>query len=211
MQKLTRVLGVFALGFAFALGAAAEQSPASLLLDAIAQAAKFGAADTATVSIPTTGEVEIGFSPGGGAEELVLKTINSSRSEIRMLAYSFTSPTVVAALLSAKRRGVDIKLVADHKHNIELRSSAKARAALSALANAGVHVRTNSTFRAHHDKLVISDRRHVQTGSYNYSGAAARSNSENVIVLWNNPQAAKTYLAHWARNWRSGRDLQLQY
>jgi phosphatidylserine/phosphatidylglycerophosphate/cardiolipin synthase-like enzyme len=37
---------------------------------------------------------------------------------------------------------------------------------------------------------VISDGKHVQTGSFNYSQAAAKSNSENVLVVWNNPDLA---------------------
>ncbi|WP_318263750.1 phospholipase D-like domain-containing protein [Paraburkholderia caledonica] len=37
----------------------------------------------------------------------------------------------------------------------------------------------------------------VETGSYNYSQAAARVNSENVLVLSNHPEIAKAYLDDW--------------
>ena len=33
------------------------------------------------------------------------------------------------------------------------------------------------------------------------SDAAARRNSENVLVNWNNPQLAAVYLKHFARNY----------
>jgi len=37
---------------------------------------------------------------------------------------------------------------------------------------------------------IVVDNLHTQTGSFNYSQAAARSNSENVVVMWNNPSVA---------------------
>ena len=41
-----------------------------------------------------------------------------------------------------------------------------------------------------------SSMRHVQTGSYNYA-ASSNKNSENVLVVWNDPPLAATYLQHW--------------
>jgi len=40
----------------------------------------------------------------------------------------------------------------------------------------------------------------VETGSFNYSGAAAHANSENVLVNWDNPTLWKTYTVHFQRN-----------
>lgn len=37
----------------------------------------------------------------------------------------------------------------------------------------------------------------VQTGSFNYSQAAAKYNSENVVVLYGQPRIAGRYLYHW--------------
>jgi phosphatidylserine/phosphatidylglycerophosphate/cardiolipin synthase-like enzyme len=58
-----------------------------------------------------------GYSPEGTALQLVLKTINSAQQEIRLMGYSFTSPEVAGALVRAKRRGVDVKVVLDWKAN----------------------------------------------------------------------------------------------
>lgn len=168
-------------------------------------------AEPGSSTVPAVGQVEVAFSPNEGAEALVLKTIGSARSEIRMLTYSFTSAPVVRALLDARHRGVSIQIVVDHKNNVSEDRSGKASAAMGALVAAGVQVRSVSTYAIHHDKVVIADRAHVQTGSFNYSAAAAKSNSENVIVMWNNPQLANVYLAHWARNWNQGRDWQPAY
>ena len=38
------------------------------------------------------------------------------------------------------------------------------------------------------------DGRHVETGSFNFTVSAAKRNSENVLVLWNNPTLANRYI-----------------
>jgi phosphatidylserine/phosphatidylglycerophosphate/cardiolipin synthase-like enzyme len=150
--------------------------------------------------VPATAQIEAGFSPDGGAERLVLKVINTSRSSVRLAAYAFTSPDVVRALRGAKRRGVDVRVVTD-----EQASRSKAgTAALNLLAADGIPVRLNGDYAIHHDKYIVADGSHVQTGSFNYSQAAAKSNSENVIVIWHNPDLATAYLRHWQRRYDKG-------
>lgn len=161
--------------------------------------------------VPAMGTVEVAFSPNEGAEALVVKVIDSARAEIRMLAYSFTSAPVTAALLRAKKRGVDVALVVDYKNNLGDDRSGKAKAALGAVVNAGIKVRTIDAYPIHHDKSICVDGTTVETGSFNFSEAAARKNSENVLVLWGNPPLAAVYLKHWTRNWQQGIDYQPSY
>lgn len=111
---------------------------------------------------------------------MVLKVIRSSRRDLRMMAYSFTSASITKALLDAKHRGVDVRLVVDYKQNVQADRSGKARAGLSALANAGIPVRTVDSFSMFHDKVAIADSATVQKGSFNYTQGAAKSNSENL-------------------------------
>jgi len=68
--------------------------------------------------LPAAGTLEVAFSPNEGSEALVAKVIDSAKSELRVLAYSFTSAPVTAALLRAKKRGVDVRAVVDHKSNV---------------------------------------------------------------------------------------------
>jgi phosphatidylserine/phosphatidylglycerophosphate/cardiolipin synthase-like enzyme len=163
--------------------------------------------------VPAIGRIEVAFSPDEGSEQLVLRTIDSAKSEIRVLAYSFTSAPVVEALIRAKKRGVNVALVADKKSNAGEGSggSGKSRAALSALVNAGCDVRVIDAYAIHHDKTIIVDRQTVQLGSYNYSAAAAHRNSENVLVNWNNPKLAEVYMGHFERNQRQAEAYRTQY
>jgi phosphatidylserine/phosphatidylglycerophosphate/cardiolipin synthase-like enzyme len=156
--------------------------------------------------VPAVGDIEFAFSPGQGAEHLVLKAIESATKELRVMAYSFSSAPVTRALIDAHKRGVDVAVLADQKSNATEDRSGKARAALGSLATAGIHVRVIGVFPIHHDKVIVVDRMTTQTGSFNYSAAAAKSNSENVLVMWNNPAAADGYLRHWQHNWNLGTD-----
>lgn len=102
-------------------------------------------------------------------------------------------------------------MVVDQKNNTSEDRSGKARAALSALVNAGADVRTIGVYPIAHDKVIVADRSTVELGSYNYSSAAASKNSENVLMNWNNPKLASAYLGHWERNFRQSQPYVPRY
>ena len=179
---------------------------------AIAQALFFGAmALPFPAAHADPGTVAVGFSPDGNAEQLVLSNIGNARASIRLAAYSLSSPKVVSALIAAKRRAVDVQVVADYRNNVEEDRSGKQRAALGLLAGAGIPTRTVATYSIHHDKFCVVDGRDVQTGSFNYSTAAARYNSENVVVMYDRPDVAKKYLAHWQSRFDQGQAFNPRY
>ena len=150
-----------------------------------------------SASAGTDAGIEVGFSPDGGGEALVLRSISAARQSIRLAAYSFTAAPVARALVDAKKRGVDVGVVVDTKNNLVDDRSGKARAVLNILVNAGIPTFTVSAFPMQHSKYMVIDGAHVQTGSYNYSVMAARYNSENVLVIRNRPDLARQYLDNW--------------
>lgn len=160
---------------------------------------------------PAASRLEVGFSPDGSAEKLVLDAIESARESVRLAVYSFTAPPVVRALIDARRRGVDVAVLVDHRHNVQRDNSSKARAALNLLVNAGIPARTVAAFSIQHSKYAVIDGLHVQTGSYNYSASAARSNSENVLVVWNHAGLARTYLDNWQQLYERGEPYESAY
>lgn len=181
-----------------------SMSPARRLLLCVVLALPVGCA--IQPSAPAK-EVEVAFSPDAGAEALVLKTIRVARQSIRLAGYSFTSPAVVRGLVEAKRRGVDVRVLVDDRGN---RSQASI-AALNLMVSTGIPTRVISAYAIHHDKYVVVDDLHTQTGSFNYSQAAAKSNSENVLVVWNNPSLATQYVSHWESRWKQGSQVEKSY
>ena len=159
----------------------------------------------AGTAVPQQGTVEVAFSPNRGALQLVLKAINSATRTIDMMAYAFTSAEVTRALLNARKRGVTVRLVVDHDQNLSAKNkNTKSVAALAALVNSGATVRSVSTYLLMHDKCAILDSSHVQTGSFNYTQAAATRNSENVLVNWHAPALAAAYGKHFEEVWSAG-------
>ena len=154
--------------------------------------------------------IEVGFSPEGSAQKLVLRTIDAATSSIRVAAYVFTSPDVTRALVAAKQRGVDVAVIADHRSNLEEQRSTAGRHALTLLAKAGIPTRTVKAYPIHHDKFMVVDGMAVETGSFNFT-AAAKSNSENALVVWNDPALAETYLSHWQSRWDQGQAFTAKY
>lgn len=159
--------------------------------------------------VATAAVIETSFSPEGSALPLVLKTITTAQKEVRVMGYSFTSPEVVRALINVRKRGVDVRVVLDHKANAGKQNKAS-RAAMNLLIGAGIPLRTVSAFKILHDKVIVADRRNTQLGSYNYS-RAAESNSENVLVVWDDAVVAQHYLQHWTSRWDIGKEWRSSY
>ena len=170
---------------------------------AVASTGSFGAQP-----LPAGAGYDLGFSPASGSASalvVVLRAIDSAHSSIVVVAYSFTSKPIATALLAAHRRGVKVAVVADRGQN------AKSYSAVWFLANQGVPVRLNDRYEATHDKFMVVDGMHVETGSFNYSSAAANRNAENALVLWNVKPLADRYGAEWARLWQEGVELKPAY
>src|ERR1035437_4070179 len=157
------------------------------------------------VTVLSAGELEVAFSPYGGCTDLVIKVIQSAKTSIRVLAYSFTSAPIAKALVEAHQRGVDVQVVVDKSQK-----SAKYTSA-TFLANAGIPIRIDSKHAIAHNKVVIVDEHTVQQGSFNYTKAAEASNGENVLVNWNNAKLAEVYLKDWKRHWEHSEAVAARY
>jgi len=84
-------------------------------------------------------------------------------------------------------------------------------AAMNVIVNAGIPLRVNGKYKIMHDKVIVTDGRNTETGSFNFSRSAAESNSENVLVVRDVPSLAQVYLTHWQSRWDEGRDWTLSY
>jgi len=164
----------------------------------------YGGSNTSS-SVYATSNIDIGFSPDHTSLPLVLKAINSAKSSICVAAYSFTSKPISQALYNAAKRGVKIQVVADAKAN------GGKYTATTFLANQDIDVRLNSNYAIMHNKFIVVDDKTVETGSFNYSAAAVKSNAENVIVIWDNPQIASRYKAECIRLFNEATKLPKAY
>lgn len=157
--------------------------------------------------VQASGEMTVGFSPGN-AEALVVDVIKRAAKggSLEVAAYEFTSKPVAEAILAAHRRGVRVRVVVDQE-----RLSGKYNAG-TYLANNHVPLRaSNPRYKIFHHKFVIVDGKTLQTGSFNYTTAAAKSNAENVLVMWDAPAVAAVYAKEFERIWMESQDAKQKY
>jgi phosphatidylserine/phosphatidylglycerophosphate/cardiolipin synthase-like enzyme len=150
---------------------------------------------------PQAQVIEAAFEPEGSGDALMLKAIHAARERIEVAAGGFTSPVLAKALVEAKRRGIDVRLVLQERGG----RAKPGTGVLNLLANAGMAMRIAARDGARQDSYLIIDRRTVQTGSFDHAATPTRGDSENVIVIWNNPDLAAAYLRHWQKSFEEGK------
>lgn len=138
---------------------------------------------------------------------MILSLIDGAKSEIRMQTYSFTHPEIGQALLNAHKRGVDVKIVVDEDHNGKKSNSSVA----GFLVANGIDVKVTKAYAIQHNKVIIVDKKAVETGSFNYSKAAQERNAENILVISNCPQLANPYLSDWQKVYETGQPVTSNY
>jgi phosphatidylserine/phosphatidylglycerophosphate/cardiolipin synthase-like enzyme len=141
---------------------------------------------------PRQATFELLFSPSRQTEEAIISYIAEARVSVHVAAYAFTSQPIAQALVEARARGVDVRVVLDKSQ------SASRHSVGSFLAQHGVLVRINGAYLLQHQKVVIVDAISVQSGSYNYTANARDRNSENLLIIRNVPELAGLYEANWA-------------
>lgn len=107
-----------------------------------------------------------------------------------MQAYGFTSTPILGALASAKRRGVDVQVIAD-KSAVEARYSGA-----TYVSNAGIPVWIDYLPRIAHSKIVVVDVELVVTGSFNFTKSAQERNAVNVVFI-RSAEVAGWFLTNW--------------
>ena len=135
------------------------------------------------------GPCKVYFSPSGGATTALVELIGSARKSVRVLAYSFTSKPIAAALVTAHGRGVDVRVVAD-------KSVETNRSVVSTLRESGIPVWIDREHAIQHNKVLIVDDSIIELGSFNYSAAAEYNNAENVLICPSVSGAAR-YADDW--------------
>ena len=131
------------------------------------------------------------FSPNGGCTDAVVSAIDQAKKSVLVQAYSFTSAPIAQALVDAKKRGVDVRVILDKSQRTERYSGA------TFLANEGVPVSIDAAHKIAHNKVMVIDGQTVITGSFNFTKAAESGNAENVLLILHAPELAARYTANW--------------
>ena len=121
-------------------------------------------------------EAAVFFSPNGGAENAIVRSIDSAKSRIRMQAFLFSNKEITGALIRAHQRGVKVDVIIDKK------MPKKKPNTTEDLIEAGVPTFFDTAHRTAHDKIIIVDDDIVLTGSFNFVKVAETKNGENLLA-----------------------------
>jgi phosphatidylserine/phosphatidylglycerophosphate/cardiolipin synthase-like enzyme len=111
--------------------------------------------------------------------------------------YGLTSPMAVKALVEAKKRGLDVRVLTDRERAA---TDEKQQAALGALRLAGIPVRVNQHDGLMHLKQVVIDDEINLNGSMNHTTSGNRYNDERLDVIRDRAVSVKArdkFLSMW--------------
>nr|BDD46493.1 hypothetical protein 1 [bacterium] len=123
-------------------------------------------------------KVYIYFSPSQKAlNEGVIPRINLAKKRIYISMFLITQQDIVNALIKAKKRGVDVKLIIEANHASEKYSKH------NELRKAGIPVKIEDWGGKMHSKAAIIDDNCVISGSTNWTFTAFNYNDENLLIF----------------------------
>jgi len=141
---------------------------------------------------PSPPNYEVHFSPKGGCAEAVIYWIGRANQSIHVLMFIFSFDSIADALISARKRGVEVKVVLDKSQSYSQ---------FGVLEGAGIEVRNDTNWEGiMHNKIAIIDHEIVLTGSFNWTGTAESSNNENLIVI-RSVEVASRYESEFQKIW----------
>lgn len=149
--------------------------------------------------------IEVYFSPQDNViTDKVLGYVNNAKKYIYMPVFVITHKPLESALLKAKERGVDVKLIVDATNVYATKSS------VQALRAAGVQVKVENYAGKLHSKSMIIDDEFILAGSMNFSRSGESRNDENMLII-QNPRLAVFYRDFFKYLWAKIPDIYLTH
>ena len=140
-------------------------------------------------------EINIYFSPKDKAvENAVIPLIRNSKKYIYIPVFVLTDKKIVSELISALKRGVDVKIIID-----ALNASVK-HSKHKELRLGGIPIKTENYAGKMHSKSMIIDDEYTIIGSMNFSYSGENKNDENLIVI-KSTDIAKAYKLFFLYQW----------
>jgi phosphatidylserine/phosphatidylglycerophosphate/cardiolipin synthase-like enzyme len=165
-----------------------NRSMLSLYLVGLLLAVPAGAGWSATV--------EVYYGPDDAPLDRLTTLYRHATRYLYVAVYGLTSPRAVEAMVSAKKRGVDVRLITDLKRTEDV----KQLTALRTLHLAGIPILVNEHDGLMHLKQVVIDDEVNASGSMNHTTSGNSYNDERLDVITDHAITAKArekFLAMW--------------
>ncbi len=141
--------------------------------------------------------LDIYFSPmGNPLYEGILPLIKRAKQEIFISIFYLTNKEIIEALIEAKNRGVDVKIIYDAVGANAMKERVKR------LRASGVFLKVENWGGKEKKKNMVIDGKIFITGSANFSNSGMKKNDENVLIF-KNPEIAGFYREYFLKLYHS--------
>lgn len=148
------------------------------------------------IPVCSSATIDVYYAPEDQPIDRVVGLYAHATKYIYVAVYGLTAPPVVKALVEAKRRGVDVRVITDR----ERLTDPKQQSAVNTLRLAGVPIKINRHDGLMHLKQVVIDDVVSTSGSANHTTSGNRYNDERLDVITDTKLTAKArekFLAMW--------------
>jgi phosphatidylserine/phosphatidylglycerophosphate/cardiolipin synthase-like enzyme len=135
--------------------------------------------------VQTDGPATYLLTPFQDGEQAYLAFLSTASNKIRMMIYGFTLDSVVDALIAAKAKGLDIKIIFDHSQSAGCAEHAAIEKLCQGGFKDGVDFLIGTSPEDHainHLKSTWIDDTSVLSGSWNYSTKASQEFNDITVV-----------------------------
>lgn len=148
--------------------------------------------------------VSVYFSPKDDpVQKGVIPLIQQTDKTIKIMMFYFTNKKIVAELINAHNRGVNIQIIVDYEPTAENYS------AIDALREVGIPVKVENWKGKMHTKTAVFDDKVCVIGSTNWTSTAEYVNDENMLVI-DNADIATQITNEFKRLWKAIPDKYLK-
>lgn len=132
------------------------------------------------------------FSPEDPVTDVIVEWIDQAQNSVDIMAFAFTSDLITDAFITARERGVAVRVV------MENRNARGTGSEFDKLREASIDIHPDGNCYIMHHKAIIVDGQRVITGSFNFTASAQDHNDENVLLI-NDRSVAALYNAEFER------------
>jgi phosphatidylserine/phosphatidylglycerophosphate/cardiolipin synthase-like enzyme len=139
--------------------------------------------------------ISVFFTDSDNIERAIISVIDSAKESIDIAIYSLNKDRIKDALISAKKRGVNVRVVTERDNY----NNPLYRPTYRALKSAGIPIRLDNNVAKFenlmHNKFIVIDKKMVWTGSLNLTKSSF--SEPNDALLIDSPELASAYRAEF--------------
>ncbi len=135
------------------------------------------------------------------SDDILIKEINAAQKSLDIAAYLITKEDMANAILDAKKRGIDVRVITDSEKS----NSKTQKEILDKFKQSGIPIKINTPTGLTHLNFIIIDNAEALGCSYNYLEDGANENDASTIMK--KPDIVKEYSVGFNSMWNNTNDF----